>query len=641
MLPAEEVDKSPARIGVGFLGLSLTAILFLTMMPMPEWQWQPEKRFDSCILCTRGAVPDFLENILLFLPLGAALAIRRYRLWSSVLCGGLLSLAIEIAQFVVPGRDPSLQDIICNTLGVFIGFGIAHSSLGPLLAQVLGWCREIWEQWKRPTPTLANVLIGGTILALTGVFIVTGWLLQPAFPLGPYLFTGQKLDEGSTPLRIGANGDQDGFFKGVIDEVRIYSRALIPQEILADMTRPIGNGSPSFAPDLVAAYGFDEGGSNRVLDASGHGNSGLLEGAERVAGRFGKALKFDGQGAQVILPQISALNLRSGFTLEAWIRPEPSASSWPAVIQKGRDLYFLYAGADGALVPSGGGTFGGANEGVNAPEPLAYGSWSHLAASYDGSALRMYVNGHLVAHRVRWFQGRIDRMSVDNIQVRPGLIDTRWLTEVLKTGGMIRLSGTAGLTTGNKGPLLDIRNNCNGCADQDILLLAAYRNDLVLQSFTVASTLGLPSPEIRFHGALKGINAGSPLTIALSGMAEARSLNVNGATYREPGFSLGRGWSVLVYSQYLPEWLGEFLNLAWLAAWTFPVGFWARTRRVLLGATVLLGGVIWWLPAVGMFAPTPPIQWVAAILGLVMGIGVRYWMVESIVKGNPVGVVTC
>jgi len=150
----------------------------------------------------------------------------------------------------------------------------------------------------------------------------------------------------------------------------IYSWTLIPQEILADMTRPVGNGSASFAPDLVAAYGFDEGGGNQALDASGHGNSGLLEGAERVAGRFGKALKFDGQGAQVILPQTPALNLRSGFTLEAWIRPESSASSWPAVIQKERDLYFLYAGADGALVPRGGGTFGGANEGVNAPEPL-------------------------------------------------------------------------------------------------------------------------------------------------------------------------------------------------------------------------------------------------------------------------------
>lgn len=95
-LPAGGSEKNPARIGLGFLGLSLTAILFLTLMPVPEWQWQPEKRFDLCILCTAGAVPDFWENILLFLPLGIALAFRRYRLWSAVLFGALLSLAIEM-----------------------------------------------------------------------------------------------------------------------------------------------------------------------------------------------------------------------------------------------------------------------------------------------------------------------------------------------------------------------------------------------------------------------------------------------------------------------------------------------------------------------------------------------------------------
>jgi hypothetical protein len=374
------------------------------------------------------------------------------------------------------------------------------------------------------------------------------------------------------------------------------------------------------------------------VDLTGHGNDGLLDGAVRVAGRFGQALKFDGRGAQVIIPHTPALNLRSGFTLAAWIRPEPSASSWPAIVQKAGDLYFLYASADGALVPRGGGAFGGANEGVDAPEPLTYGIWSHLAASYDGSALRMYVNGCLVAHRVRWFQGRIDQMVVGNTEVRPGLIDTHWLTGVLKTGGTIRLSGAAGPPTTDRSTLLDIRNICNGCADQDILLLAAHEEDLVLQSFTLASALGLPSPEVRFQGVLTGINAGSPLNMELSGMAGERSLTVNGVIYRQPGFTLGRGWTVLVHSQYLPQWLGEWLNAAWLAAWAFPVGFWSRTQHVLLGAVVLLGGVIWLLPAVGMFAPTPPSQWLATILGLLMGSGTHLVM-ESAARGRPAGVV--
>lgn len=198
-LPVGKSERSPARAGIGFLGLSLTAILFLTLMPVPEWQWGTEKRFDLCVLCIAGAVPDFLQNILLFLPLGVALAFRRYRLWPAVLFGALFSLTIEITQFVIPGRDPSLQDICSNTLGTLLGFAVAHSFLGPPLARILGGCRQIWEQWKRPNPRLANGLVCGAILVSTGVFALTGWLLRPAFPPGPYLFVAKDLDGGPRP----------------------------------------------------------------------------------------------------------------------------------------------------------------------------------------------------------------------------------------------------------------------------------------------------------------------------------------------------------------------------------------------------------------------------------------------------------
>lgn len=608
---------------MGFLGLSLAAILFLTLTPVPEWQWQSEKRFSLCILCTASAVPDFLENILLFLPLGIALAFQRYRLWSSVLFGGLLSLAIEITQFVIPGRDPSLQDIVCNTLGTLIGFGIAHSFLRTSLARVLGRCREIWEQGKRPTPMLAKVLAFGALLVTTGVFALTGCLLQPAFPPGPYLFAGQELDGGATPLRIGTNGDRSGFFKGLIDEVRIYNRALVPTEIQADMEKPVGPGSPSAAAGLVAAYGFEEADGNSIIDLSGQGNNGLLDGAVRVAGRFGRALKFDGQGAQVIIPHTSALNLRSSFTLAAWIRPEPSANSWPAVIEKEGDLYFLYAGADRVLLPSGGGTFGGANEGVVAPEVIVAGTWSHLAVTYDGSMLKIYVNGRPMASFVRWFQGRIDKMLIGSTAIRSGFVDTRWLMETLGKGEVIQLRGTAGPVTSEKGTLLDIRNRHPG---DHLFWMAAYGEDLVIRHFTVAAALGLPSPEIRVRGALQGINSGSPLEIEVAGTWSERSLSVNGLLYRRLGFSLGRGWTIFMYSEPLPLWLHELLNLAWMAGWTFLIGFWSPTRPILFGTVVILAGIVWLLPAFGMFLFTPSIQLVAAIIGWFMGIYIRMIM---------------
>ena len=44
---------------------------------------------------------------------------------------------------------------------------------------------------------------------------------------------------GNQPLRIGGNNVSGEFFNGLIDEVRIYNRALSAAEIAADMVRPI------------------------------------------------------------------------------------------------------------------------------------------------------------------------------------------------------------------------------------------------------------------------------------------------------------------------------------------------------------------------------------------------------------------
>jgi hypothetical protein len=51
--------------------------------------------------------------------------------------------------------------------------------------------------------------------------------------------TGPVLVSDS-PLRIGGNSVWGEFFQGRIDEVRIYSRALAPSEIQADMNTAVG-----------------------------------------------------------------------------------------------------------------------------------------------------------------------------------------------------------------------------------------------------------------------------------------------------------------------------------------------------------------------------------------------------------------
>ena len=67
-------------------------------------------------------------------------------------------------------------------------------------------------------------------------------------------------------------------------------------------------------------------------------------------------------------------------------------------MQRQADAYFLNASKDtGALRPSGGGTIGSGESWISGPSASPVGSWTHVALTYDGSLLVLYVNGVQVA----------------------------------------------------------------------------------------------------------------------------------------------------------------------------------------------------------------------------------------------------
>jgi hypothetical protein len=148
---------------------------------------------------------------------------------------------------------------------------------------------------------------------------------------------------------------------------------------------------------LVAAYSFDEASGSTATDTSGHGNHGTITGATRVAGRFGRALSFDGTNDVVRVPDSSSLALVSGMTIEAWVRPN-LLSGWRTVALKETATglaYALYA-HDDAPRPAVTANFGGADVSAPGVQALPLGAWTHLAATYDGAEMNLYVNGTLV-----------------------------------------------------------------------------------------------------------------------------------------------------------------------------------------------------------------------------------------------------
>ena len=83
----------------------------------------------------------------------------------------------------------------------------------------------------------------------------------------------------------------------------------------------------------AASYGFEEATGATIADESG-GNDGTLNGATRTnAGRFGRALSFDGEDDIATVPDAAALDLTAGLTLEAWVRPR-GATDWRTVAFK-------------------------------------------------------------------------------------------------------------------------------------------------------------------------------------------------------------------------------------------------------------------------------------------------------------------
>jgi glucose/arabinose dehydrogenase len=201
-------------------------------------------------------------------------------------------------------------------------------------------------------------------------------------------------------------------------------------------------GSGSVVPGLVAAYGFNEGGGTSLGDASGNGNVGTVSGATwTTAGRFGSALSFDGTNDWVTVADAPGLRLTTGMTLMAWVYPTAHGNGvWRNVLIKerpGGEVYNLYANVD---------TNAPTVYVVRAADPgtpldargtaqLPLNAWTHLAATHDGTTLRLFVNGAQVGSRAvsgslltssgalriggnsiwgEFFRGRIDEVRVYN-----------------------------------------------------------------------------------------------------------------------------------------------------------------------------------------------------------------------------------
>ena len=386
------------RRNTAWLLLVVGVVLAVTLTPSEDL---PEPHSLLCLWCNGRAVADMILNVVLFVPVGAALASWLGRRKRSVFAALALTTAIELAQFVIPGRDPNLGDVLTNTLGALLGvFAVSTVAL-----------------WLHPSPMRRRFLaLGGSLAAVT-VLVLGSWLFAPAF--------------------------QDGVYYG----------------------------------------------------------------------------------------------------------------QWTA------DLSYL-----------------------------------------------------------EWYRGQVLKSQVGDIPVRSRVIRrTDEVRGLLFERAPILIDAVAGPPVTAVAPIFSIYDD----REREVLLIGTDREDAVLRYRMRAATFRLDRPDLRYYGAFAPVRAGDPLHIEVVGGRSGYCFTVNDARSCAVGLRVADTWGLLLFLSSLPEWARAATGVIWVAALFVFAGFWLDGKREMAIAGITAVAALAFIPSWAGILPSRPIDYFAAISGLVAGVGLR------------------
>ena len=266
--------------------------------------------------------------------------------------------------------------------------------------------------------------------------------------------TGTYGGDSSAALTIGAGASNMSFFDGIIDNARIYNRALTPSEV-----RQLYE----WAPGPVGYWKMDEGSGSTSYDSSGNGNTATLYNTSWTAGKIGSGLYLNGSTAYATANStVNYLNPNGG-TLCAWVKTDTTSgsaaiatfggtSNGSVVIELGRSTSSYRAAYVSATTQY-----------AQSTTSAAAGSWQYLCNVWTDQTVKIFVNGlnenttnittpysgtsnvfnigrEQTQFVTQWYwTGSLDDMKIYNYARTPAQI-----TEDMNAGHPLRAGGTSG-----------------------------------------------------------------------------------------------------------------------------------------------------------------------------------------------------
>ena len=293
--------------------------------------------------------------------------------------------------------------------------GLNHPALGTTMI-----CDGVWYH--------AAATYDGTTwrLYLNGV-------LDSQVAVGSFTPRSDSIQHAGIGTAMTSTGLAAGFFQGTLDEVRIWNVARSAAEIQGTMAGPLATVPAS----LIGRWALNEAAGTTTADSSGRADTGTLTNGPAwvagtpfvstppPAGNYGvKMLGTAAAGDYATFGAAPGLGAAT-FTVETWFRRDAAGVATSTgsggvdaipLLTKGRaeaeastsDMnYFLgIRASDGVLVADFEEGAAGASPGLNHPivgvTPIAIApavptnaDWHHAAVTYDGTTLRLYLDGVL------------------------------------------------------------------------------------------------------------------------------------------------------------------------------------------------------------------------------------------------------
>ncbi|HXJ82814.1 MAG TPA: VanZ family protein [Candidatus Methylomirabilis sp.] len=235
---------------------------------------------------------------------------------------------------------------------------------------------------------------------------------------------------------------------------------------------------------------------------------------------------------------------------------------------------------------------------LSLPRTAYYGQWTADLGMYD------------------WYRGRVLSAQIGGLPLPSWrLDDSRIVRERLLAGIPLEVRAVAGPRTRQLAPVFSIFDE----RQQEVLVLGADRDDLVLRMHRRATDLKLREPDVRWRGALAGVSPGDTVALGLQVSRRGLCLFLNGRGRCGMAVTVGEAWRLVQDRPHYAAGAQLALDGLCMIIVGLPLGLLSPRRMSgYVGVAAAVAGVALLAPALGL-AHTPLFEFASLVAGIAGG----------------------